>query len=299
MTVIVLVNYNSYYDTIECINSILSSSSTNYLVLVVDNSTFEEPYKKFQEYASTINKGNVVFLKPECNNGFAGGNNYAINYLYENNVNFKFIWFLNNDTIIEENTLSYLEARMLEERERNSNIHIIGCKLYYYYKKDTLQGVGGLYNKYTAVSKALGCGELDKGQYDVKSLQVDYPIGASMFVTKEFIENVGLMCEDYFLYFEELDWVKRGANIGYSIGYEYSAKVYHKEGASTKDSNLISEVADCCQVRNRLLFTKKFFPYYIFTVMVSVLLSIMYRFFRGHFRRSFILLKVFIKEMFR
>jgi GT2 family glycosyltransferase len=69
--------------------------------------------------------------------------------------------------------------------------------------------------------------------YDSPASEMNYVIGASMFVDKAFIADVGLMCADYFLYFEEIDWAERGRQRGWEIGYCWKSKIYHKEGEST------------------------------------------------------------------
>lgn len=121
---------------------------------------------------------------------------------------------------------------------------------------------------------------------------MDYIIGASMFVRKEFVDSVGLMCEDYFLYFEELDWINRGKCSKWKFAFCHDAIVLHKEGGSTKvNNNMISEIADVCQIKNRLLFTYKYYPFYLFSVLPACLLTILSRLIKGEPRRASILMK--------
>jgi GT2 family glycosyltransferase len=141
-----------------------------------------------------------------------------------------------------------------------------------------IQGVAGLYNKWLATTKHLGCLEEDRGQYDSERVacKMDCPIGASLFVSRAFIEDVGLMSEDYFLYFEEIDWTIRGRARGWLPGYCWQARVFHKEGGSTgtglRKHREISETGAFYFHRNRILFTRKFFPRQLLAVKVSFIL---------------------------
>ena len=83
-----------------------------------------------------------------------------------------------------------------------------------------------------------------------------------MFVSTRFVEEVGGLNEDYFLYFEELDWATRGQKRGWTLDYEPTAIVYHKEGASI-GASLASQpyqnkFADYQYHRSRLIYTKKY-----------------------------------------
>ncbi|HUW04864.1 MAG TPA: glycosyltransferase family 2 protein [Williamwhitmania sp.] len=317
-SIIILVNYNNACDTIDCINSIKKSDNTDYCIVVVDNNSLDDSYVKFADYTNrndvdnkyndllNINRSynllvsnNLLFIKTPINLGFAGGNNFGVRFVKNIGLNFEYVWFLNNDTIIEVNTLGYLVERMEYERINNSRLGILGCKLFRYYQPDRFQGVGGMYNKYTATCSQLGDGEFDEGQYDVQDVIFNYPIGASLFVSCDFIEKVGLMEESYFLYFEELDWVMRGKQYDFRFGYEYKARVFHKEGGSTKSSvKRLSLIADQCQVRNRIIFTYRYYPQYLISVIPFTFGSVLNRFLRGQFKRAIELLLVIFKTSF-
>ncbi len=318
MVIIILVNFNNANDTIDCINSIKNSDHTDYCIVVVDNNSSDDSYVKFMEYINKNGFDNdynyllniyssynllvsdkLFIIKTPVNLGFAGGNNYGVKFIKNIGFSFEYIWFLNNDTIIEKNTLGNLVARMDYEKIKDSRLGILGCKLFRYYQPDILQGVGGIYNKYTATCSQLGDGEFDNGQYDVQDVNFDYPIGASLFVSRDFIEKVGLMEESYFLYFEELDWVMRGKQYDFRFGFEYKARVFHKEGGSTKSSvKRLSRIADQCQVRNRIIFTYRYYPQYLISVIPFTFGSVINRFLRGQFKRAIELLLVIFKTSF-
>ncbi|WP_245807298.1 glycosyltransferase family 2 protein [Desulfurobacterium atlanticum] len=230
----------------------------------------------------------LVFIQAGKNLGFAGGNNVGIRYALTKN-DFEYIWFLNNDTVIEKDALSKMVQKFEKYKKEGKKVGILGSKLLYYDRPEIIQGIGGIYNKWFAVAKHLGIFEEDKGQYDNEEVidKIDYIIGASMLVSKEFIEEVGVMCEDYFLYFEEMDWTLRGKKKGYQLGYCWKSKVYHKEGGSIGSSskgNKKSEIADYYGLRNRIVFTKKFYPKYLWSVYLGFVVVIWNRVRRGQIK---------------
>ena len=243
------------------------------------------------------NSKNSIILLSSCKNlGFAAANNQGIIYLEKFHPNIGYFWLLNNDTIIEPDTL----GQLINTAECSKcNIGIIGTNLLFMDNPNLIQALGGEYNRYFASCRHVGA-YVDKHSYKkvLKKARVDYVVGASMLVKKQFVETVGYMEEKYFLYFEELDWILRGKKYGFDFVIDYDAIVYHKEGGSTKTTpKLISEVADKCQLRNRILFTKKFYPSCLFLVLCSTFLTIVKRFMSGHKNRSKVLLNVFCEEV--
>lgn len=295
---IIILNYNGWQDTIECLESVLNSDYPNYQIIVVDNgsqnnsighiiSWFVSKSIKYilfnqdeikNSKTCEDEKDAVILIQAKENRGYAAGNNIGIKYALAKN-DFDYIWILNNDTVIKENSLSKLIDKSKWYKSKNRKVGIIGSKLLYYYKPEVINGIGGRYNKYFALVKTIGILEKDIGQYDDERWvnKIDYIIGASMFVDKDFIKDVGLMCEDYFLYFEELDWILRGKKRGWEIGYCWESIVYHKEGKSTGGNVLekkSSELSYYYWMRNRILFTKKFYPQYLWLVYIGFLVSI-------------------------
>ncbi len=338
---IILVNYNGWKDTIECLESVLKSDYPNYQIIVVDNnspnnsmeyikawaegrqevvydknsqlkhlSQPNEPkpldyvfYNKEQALKGGIPEKEtsldnpLIFIQAGDNRGFAAGNNIGIRYALAKD-DFEYIWLLNNDTVVEKNTLSKACMRLQNADNQKSKIGIVGSKLLFYDNPDIIQGIGGLYNKKLSTAKHLGAYEKDSGQYDTDKVldKIDYVIGASMFVTKNFILDIGLMCEDFFLYFEEIDWTLRGQSKGYAIDYCWESKVYHKEGSSILQGSKFkkgSEISDYYGHRNRLIITKEHFPENLWLVKLSFLGAFFKRIKRRQFSRIKIIYKAY------
>ncbi|QPH38353.1 glycosyltransferase family protein [Pedobacter endophyticus] len=309
---IVIVNFNGDNDTIACIDSILESTDKLYQIFIVDNSPSGESidrivhwlqevnsrktnyhnsvfgetlYKIFSKYDfELINdeiETRIVIVKDVKNHGFAAANNICIKYL-SRVQSVKWIWLLNNDTLVPPSTIRTIKEGIAQSR---ANTGIYGTKLYYAHEKGMLQGVAGQYNFWTATSKHLGGRQADYNySYEKFIREADYIIGASMIVSKAFVNDVGFMNEEYFLYYEEIDWAFRGKNKGWQIDLIPSAYIYHKEGASiSKTANNISLLADKCFVVNRLKITKKYAPNYLLSVYASILLVLVNRILRGQF----------------
>jgi len=273
---IVLVNYKTWRDTIECMESILRSDYRNYQIVVVENGSGDESWDQMLrwargEYQHEISTANplmhlshppvhkpllyfradaaesaslrlgpldgimpILFIKSAANLGFAGGNNVGMRYAL--NSDFDYVWLLNNDTVIESDSIRELVAYSEVKREKGDTVGIVGSKLLVYHQPDRMQGVGAIFNKYSGKSRIIGAQEIDKGQYDEQEIACNYVIGAAMFVSRPFLLDVGLMSEEYFLYNEENDWSARAKLKDWKVGVAVKSKVYHKQGASTGNS---------------------------------------------------------------
>ena len=258
MVYICVLNYNNPLDTIACLDSLISLSWKEYKILLVDNSSTDNSFKILSDYVAKKNY-NIIFFTTEHNSGYAAGNNVALRYAMQQE-DMEYCWILNNDTTVEKDSLDWLVKHMRE----HIDVGLCGSKLVYSWDKSCVQGYGGLYVPWLATSSYIG---------DEKDIsKMDFVIGASVFVSRKFLEQIGLMCEDYFLYFEELDWAER-AKGKFKLSCEPRSVVYHKEGAVVGADALHpedkSEMADYFCMRNRLLFTLKFYPYYLPTVYLS------------------------------
>jgi len=109
---------------------------------------------------------------------------------------------------------------------------------------------------------------------DVEDIErrMAYIVGASMLVSAQFLQHVGLMEEQYFLYFEEIDWAERGKP-KFKLGYAKRSLVYHKAGGSTQAASRRSALAAYYIARNRLVFTRRFHPEYVSAVWRATLLD--------------------------
>ena len=315
---IIIVNYNNYGDTIECLESVLKSDYESFQIFVVDNSTDSSSVDHLAEWANDNNynsiqtafkdlifplvpkpvshiivTGNefagklyddcIVIIKTQ-NRGFAAANNIVLTYLLKNASDSSLIWILNNDTVVEKDTLKNLASFY---HLKSNNRYILGAKLRYYDKPYVLQAIAGNYNKWLGMHKHVGDGEKDSGQFDDYTPgKSNYIVGASIFLPKLFLEQTGLMCEDYFLYFEELDWLNRARKYGFAMAIASKAIVYHKEGASiitTENNKRKLFTAEYYSIVSRVRYIKKWYPYCLITVIPGVIVALLKRIIQGKF----------------
>lgn len=235
---IITVNYNGLRDTCALIESI--PFNDNMEVIVVDNASKEDEASQIQEQYPQVKA-----IRNEINLGFAGGNNLGIKA-----AKGKYIFLINNDTIFKGFNIQPL----INKLESSHNIAIVCPKIRFAWGTNPIQFTG-----YTPLSKitirncAIGFGEEDKGQYDTPH-PTPYAHGAAMLIKREALEKIGLMPEDYFLYYEEIDWSLMFIRAGYEIWYDPACTIYHKESQSTGQN---SPLRTYYITRNRLLLVKR------------------------------------------
>ena len=237
---IITVNYNGLKDTCELMES-LPLNDESLEVIVVDNASTQDEASEIENRFP-----HVMVIRSNENLGFAGGNNLGIQASHG-----KYLFFLNNDTIIHHTS----DIRHLIKRlESSDEIGMVCPKIRFTWGNQPIQYAG-----YTPLSpitlrnKSIGCGEEDHGQYGTAH-PTPYAHGAAMMVKREVVEKAELMPECYFLYYEELDWSVMIRRAGYEIWYEPACTVYHKESQTT---GRISPLKTFYITRNRLLFVKR------------------------------------------
>jgi GT2 family glycosyltransferase len=296
---VLILNWNGWKDTIECLESVFRNDHQDYQVIVCDNASQDGSLEHIKEWATgrreTSYSGpdllqglssppvakplalaeysreqaeaggdeegknaRLVLIQTGANLGFAGGNNVGMRYALARN-DFDYIWLLNNDTVILPDALVHLVRRMQERPDAG----MCGSTLPYYHHPDRVWALGGAtYNRWLAKPRCIGL-DLSIPQ-TIDPLKVEermaYIAGASLLVSRSFLNSIGLMSEEYFLYFEELDWAVR-ARGQYSLAYAEKSIVYHKVGASTDSGSSSGNTASLYfMFRNSLLFTLKYFP---------------------------------------
>jgi len=306
---IVSVNWKAGAITCDCLTSLFHLSENDWYAIICENGSPDDSgfllrqflKSRFTEVARSESCGippvfdyfdnfsqfpRVSLVLSPKNLGFAGGNNLALSAIYPS-VNPEFFWFLNNDTEVETDCLSVLKKKMSSD----ASIGICGATLLYAHQRDCVQALGGAkYWPSTGKLKEIGQGcswpiAVDESKTE---LELDYVAGASMFVSADFLKKVGPMSEDYFLYFEELDWAQRARCAGYRLGYASRAIVYHREGAvlGSGKSVMRSALAEYYGVRNRIVVTRKFFPRALPTVYLFSWMQVAKRLLSGKWARA-------------
>lgn len=242
---VIIVNYNGKKDTEECVKSILDCKYSNVKIIIIDNNS---TYNVI-EYNEIINKEKCTIIYNKRNLGFAGANNIGIKYAKEHySPNYYLI--INNDTVVSEN---FLEPLILGF-EQNNNIGITTGKIYYYDEPQLLWFGGSYYDKNLCECKIDGIGHIDSELYNIEK-NIPFATACLWLVSDKVIEDVGLMDEGYFLYYEDADYCERIKQKGYYIRYIPRSFIYHKESRSTKKG---SKLYNYYNTRNYLIFISKY-----------------------------------------
>lgn len=238
---IITINYNGLEDTCALIESIPFNDKTE--VIVVDNASKNDEASEIEQRFPVVN-----VIRSDKNLGFAGGNNLGILAAQG-----KYLFIINNDTIFKDFNVQALIDRL----ESSPKIGMVCPKIRFAWGTNPIQYAGyTLLSKVTVRNKAIGFGEEDQGQYE-DAHPTPYAHGAAMLVKRTAVEEVGLMPECYFLYYEELDWSMMFTRTGYQIWYDPACTVYHKESQATGQN---SPLRTYYITRNRLLLVKRNYP---------------------------------------
>lgn len=251
---VITVNYNGLSDTKQMIESIAMLKPDNIELIVVDNGSKEDE-------AAVIRKEYpwVISVRSDLNRGFAGGNNIGLKYATGD-----YLFFLNNDTEITEETFTPLVARL----QSDEKIGGVSPKIKYYHNPEIIQYAG--YSNLSTVTlrnKTIGIGMQDSDEFNVPH-ETAYLHGAAFMIKREVLDTVGPMSEVFFLYYEEFDWCERMRQSGYKLWYEPNSTVYHKESATV---GLDSPVKVFYMTRNRLLYA------FMHRSYIIALLSLIYQ----------------------
>lgn len=234
---VITVNYNGFHDTCEFIDSwVVTVMSVSYEIIVIDNGSAINEARSLQEKYPFIRT-----LRSEKNLGFAGGNNLGINIAQG-----KYLFLLNNDIIITSDTIHLLVRRLAS----SNKIAGVSPLIRDYTEPHAIQFAG--YTKLSSITlrnRAIGRGRINKDRYPAR--RTPYLHGAAMLVKKKVIDKLGPMPEDYFLYYEELDWCTYMNMEGYELWYDPACEVWHKDSSSTGKGSPLQ----CYYLsRNRLLY---------------------------------------------
>ncbi|MDD3007074.1 MAG: glycosyltransferase family 2 protein [Candidatus Pacebacteria bacterium] len=219
---IIVLNWNGKEDTLDCLQSLRSTDYGNYKVTLVDNGSEDDSVVAVKEQFPE-----VEVVETGKNLGFAGGNNVGIEYAIKAGADYVFL--INNDTTVHPD---YLKELVLVA-ESDAKIGAVGSKIYYHGEPERIWFAGGTINWLKNKGEHIGLDEIDTGQFD-EIREVGYLTGCALLVKREVVEKVGVLEDDYFLYYEDADYSLRIQNAGYKTVYAPKSKIYHKVSRSTK-----------------------------------------------------------------
>ncbi len=293
---VVIVNWNRHADTIECLESLLRNDERIRIIVVDNGSTDgteqrlaawasgEEPYqpplgplKRFtspplqkpvnlrvvhSSELETTRPGDeqVMLILAGENLGFSGGNNVGMRFAFTD-PGIAYCWCLNNDTVVDPGAAGAIVTRM----NATHKVGMCGTQVRYYNRPGVWQALNGQrFKLLTGQSRGIGANQPVTRPFDPRKVarETDFVLGASLAVSRAFVETVGYMEESYFLYFEEMDWSVRNRG-RFAIAFAHGAIIYHKEGGSIGSSTRKgqrSEASEYYLMRSRIRFYRRNFP---------------------------------------
>ena len=283
---VIVVTYNSRDVILDCLESLVASENADLRILVVDNASQDDTVSTIREWASMerpwngsgkpftplphgpiplyesrdriggVPIGTIAVLSSATNRGFAGGVNLGIETLgHIDDV--RYLWVLNPDCMVENRTAMTLWTRA----ETAGRFGIIGGRIYYNSPPEAIQSDGGRVNPWTGKCVPFNRTRIGRDVPAPKEADLDYVSGAHMLVSREFVAQVGLMSENYFLYFEEVDWCLRRGD--FPLLFCKDAAVHHYGGVSIGSPTMLqgpSPLSAYFMARSRLRFMWRFYP---------------------------------------
>ena len=247
---IIIINWNTYQLTFNCLKSLEACIYKNKTIFFVDNGSKDGSGDKIALEFPEIN-----YIKNPKNEGFTGANNKALKIILKQN--FDYALLLNNDTQVNPNFLCHLEARMNSDK----NLAATQPLILDLQNKNTIWNAGGSLNTFFCFFKT----KYNRATYKPK-LKIDtstqWISGCCVLVNIEVIKKVGLLDNRFFAYFEDADWSIRMTNLGYKLGVVPESIIYHLKSGSTKKNNTFNEghlspYAHYLNVRNHIYLINK------------------------------------------
>lgn len=265
----IVLNWNKYIDTKECIESLQQSQFKLSSIIVVDNCSQEGIIERLQQDFGEYSY--IKFIRNESNYGFARGVNVGIQYALDQGAHY--IFLLNNDAIIDK----YCIYHLFTEANKDPSIGIVGPRIFYYKYPQRIWHGGGYFSRIKTGVIIPEKGKL-AGECGEESKYVTFLTGCAMLIKRDVFEKIGLFDEDYFLYEEDLDFCLRASRAGFKLLYVPFAKVWHKIEDTAKDRT--SPFTLYHMARSRIIFLRKNFSRanFLYGLFIHLLLYTPFRF---------------------
>lgn len=244
---IIILNWNSYEVTLDCLLSLRKIDYSNFEVVLVDNGSIDESPEKL-----LANAPEIRLIRNATNLGFAGGCNVGMRDALRRGTDY--LLLLNNDTIVGPDFLSQL-VRVAESDEK---IGAVSPKILFFDRPDRLNYAGGEHRPWRLFPKVFGLRQLDDGRYD-KLREVSFLTGCAFLIKAEVVRKIGVLEEIYFHFYEDIEWSLRVLKAGFKTFYVPAAKIWHKEHYVT-DKNQGNGFIEFNLARANMIFARKHVP---------------------------------------
>jgi GT2 family glycosyltransferase len=244
---IILLNWNGYQHSLDCLKSLAELTYTNYQVILVDNHSEDDSGARLKEAFPSIE-----LIQNEENVGFTGGNNVGIAFAM--NQGCDYVLLLNNDTKVKPDFLD----KLLETAAAKPNAGIVQPLILLMEDPRLIWSAGGSIN-------ALGSAKTNGDRLPLSSLtrdneELDWATGCCMLLPRDVIDKVGSMAPAFFAYFEDVDWSLRIRKAGFRLYLAPQSIIFHEGNASSKQKSsegTLSPTVFYLHARNQLFLLRR------------------------------------------
>jgi len=263
---IIILNYNRWKDTVDLLKSIMKSNLSTINMVVVDNRSTDDSIDQITRYFNSLDikfskikykdgdfsnpefaGSGITIICTDKNGGYGYGNNIGIKYAMKNNCDY--ILILNNDTIVND---GFLEP-LIEKCENDKTIGLASGRIFYYDQPDILWSNGGKFSPVTGRIKIYNFNECEP--VEEKPERIEFLSGCVWFIPARIVEKIGLIDEDFFMYFEDLEYCNRVISNGFKLTIESRSKILHKIPLKQKEKDSVFSVY--WRSRNIIVFYKQ------------------------------------------
>lgn len=246
---IVILNWNQYDFTCECLRSLRRLAYPEYEISIIDNASEDGSADRLLDEFPEIN-----LIRNSENLGVAGGRNVGIKEVLENSPESGYILILDNDTVVETNILEEL----VKVAQTNEKIGIVTCKVVFYDTPNIIGAAGIRFHPIIFHGRAYGAGKMDDGRWN-RVREVDVAPGCVQLIKSSIFKEIGL----YDVMFspngpEDWEFSLRARKHGYTVFYTSATRVSHRWSADYKRSSTFVYNL----TKSYIIFMRKYCPWY-------------------------------------
>ncbi len=248
---VILVNWNSFQLTADCIASLGAMPYSDYSIIVVDNGSVDRSGQLLKETYD-----HIILIESSKNLGFTGGNNLGMQYAVEQGYTYALL--LNNDTFVEPGFLEVLVNYM----DLHPEAGIIQPLIYFNHNRSLVWNGGSYYNTWLGYAYTTNFNKPLLPESRIIK-EVDWVTGCAFFTRTAILRETGFLAENLFIYFEDVDLSFRIKKAGYKLIYHPESVIYHIAGMSNKNrvkgkEGFVNPIVHYLNFRNRIWLLKKY-----------------------------------------
>lgn len=245
---ILICNYNKKDFVLECVQSVQESKVHNFDIYVVDNASTDGSVEALRETYGN----DITILANSENLGGSGGFNTGLRVVRDKG--YDYFMCLDDDALVDENAIQVLYEYM----ETHPDVGMAGCRVYHRQMPDYIQQCGLLIDFEHCTAKTIGADQLEDGSLP-EVIECDTVATCAVMVRGSIIRDtdVGIMPEDNFIYWDDMEWGHRIHLAGYKVVTLAAAKALHQMGANVKRPNTF---INYYMWRNRTNFFMRYTP---------------------------------------